>query len=67
MALTRSVKDTIEARAERDPAFRNALLTEAVEQFLAGDVETGKALLRVCGDRRRSEGESEGTAKSPRS
>lgn len=46
MALTRSFKDTIEARAERDPAFREALLTKAVDQFLAGDVETGKAVLR---------------------
>lgn len=46
MALTRSFKDTIKARAERDPAFRDALLTEAVEQFLAGDLDTGKAVLR---------------------
>lgn len=46
MALTRSFKDTVKARAERDPAFRDALLTEAVDQFLAGDLETGKAVLR---------------------
>ena len=47
MALSRSVKDTIKARAERDPAFRDALLAEAVEQFLAGDLETGNAILRT--------------------
>lgn len=46
MALTRSFKETVKARAERDPAFRDALLTEAVEQFLAGDLATGKAVLR---------------------
>lgn len=46
MVLTRSFKETVKARADRDPAFRDALLTEAVDQFLAGDVETGKAVLR---------------------
>ena len=46
MALTRSFKNTVKARAERDPAFRDALLTEAVDQLLAGDIETGKAVLR---------------------
>ncbi len=45
MALTRSFGDTVKARVERDPAFREALLTEAVERLLAGDVEVGKALL----------------------
>ena len=46
MALTRTFKETIKARAERDPAFRAALLTEAVEQMLGGDMEAGKAVLR---------------------
>ena len=46
MALTRSFKETIKARAERDVAFREALLTEAVELLIAGDLEVGKALLR---------------------
>jgi DNA-binding phage protein len=46
MALTRSFKETIKARAERDPSFRAALLTEAVDLMLSGDVETGKAVLR---------------------
>src|SRR5580700_6589322 len=46
MALTREFKDTVKARAARDSAFREALLTEAAEQLLAGDLETGKAVLR---------------------
>ncbi len=46
MALTRSFKETIQARVQRDAAFREALLAEAVDAFLAGDVETGKAVLR---------------------
>jgi DNA-binding phage protein len=46
MALTRSFKETVKARAERDPKFRAALLTEAIEQMLSGDVDTGKAVLR---------------------
>ena len=46
MALTRDFKQTVQARVERDPAFREALLKEGVECLLAGDVETGKALLR---------------------
>lgn len=46
MPLTRSFKDTVKARAERDPAFRKALLTEGIDALLAGDVDTGKAILR---------------------
>lgn len=46
MPLTRSFKETVQARVQRDPAFRNALLVEAADQFLAGDLATGKAVLR---------------------
>lgn len=46
MALTRDFKQTIRARARRDAAFRRALLREGVASFLAGDVETGKTVLR---------------------
>jgi hypothetical protein len=46
MTLTRSFKETIQARAQRDPAFREALLGEGVDAFLSGYVETGKAVLR---------------------
>jgi DNA-binding phage protein len=46
MPLTREFKTTVKARAERDAAFREALLTEAVELLLSGEIETGKAILR---------------------
>ena len=46
MALTRSFKETVQARVERDPAFRRALLREGVEALLGGNVEIGKAILR---------------------
>src|SRR6516164_5218572 len=46
MPLTRDFRETIKARAERDPAFRKALLVEGIESFLNGDVATGKAVLR---------------------
>ena len=46
MALTRNFKETIQARVLADPAFREALLREGIETMLAGDVDTGKLILR---------------------
>ena len=46
MTLTRDFKDTIRARAQRDSGFRKALLQEGIECLLAGDMDTGKAVLR---------------------
>ena len=46
MALTRDFKETIQVRARHDAAFRKELLREGIESFLAGDVETGKTVLR---------------------
>ncbi len=46
MALTRNFKETVKARAEREPAFRIGLLQEALEAFLDGNLATGKILLR---------------------
>jgi DNA-binding phage protein len=46
MALTRDFKETVQARARRDPDFRQALLQDAVATMLDGDLETGKAVLR---------------------
>ncbi len=46
MALTKGFKETVQARAARDAGFRKALLREGVESLLAGDVETGKTVLR---------------------
>jgi len=46
MPLTREFKDTIAARVQRDPRFREALFTEAMNAYLGGDAKTGKAMLR---------------------
>ena len=46
MALTRDFKETVQARARRDQAFREGLLKEGVECLLSGYVDTGKVLLR---------------------
>jgi hypothetical protein len=46
MALTKAFKDTVQARVQRDPKFREALLIEGVQSLVAGDVETGKVILR---------------------
>lgn len=46
MALTKAFRETIYQRAQRDGAFRKALLTEAVDAYLSGDEATGKAVLR---------------------
>jgi DNA-binding phage protein len=46
MPLTRDFKETIKARADVDVDFRAALLSEAIEALLEGDVSTGKAVLR---------------------
>ena len=46
MPLSRAFKDTVRARVESDEAFRNALLSEGVDALLAGDLETGKAIIR---------------------
>lgn len=44
--LTREFKETVKARAERNQGFRAALLSEAIDLLISGDVETGKAVLR---------------------
>ena len=46
MALTKDFKDTIKARADRDPEFCRALFKGAVQCFIDGDIETGKAVLK---------------------
>ena len=46
MVLTRDFKKTIRERVERQPAFREALLTEGIESLLTGDMDTGRAVLR---------------------
>ena len=44
MALTKEFKETVTARAKREPAFREALRTETVEQLLGAELD------RVRGD-----------------
>ena len=46
MPLTRDFRETIQARVQSDPAFRQELLKEGVECLLSGDVDVGKAVLR---------------------
>jgi hypothetical protein len=46
MVLTKDFRETIQARAQSEPEFRKAMLTEAIDSFLAGDIEVGKAMLR---------------------
>jgi DNA-binding phage protein len=46
MALTRNFKATVKARAQRDAAFREALIRESVECLIGGNMEVGKAMLR---------------------
>lgn len=48
MALTRDFRETVVARAVRDPAFKTALLQEALQSFLEGEVAPGLILLRDC-------------------
>ena len=46
MRITRKFRTTILDRAATDPGFRRLLLTEAVNELLAGDLGAGKAMLR---------------------
>jgi hypothetical protein len=46
MALKREFREMVLVRVQRDPRFRSAPLKECIEALLAGDVDTGKAILR---------------------
>jgi len=46
MALTRHFRSTILERARNDARFREALFTEAINAYLAGDTRAGKAIRR---------------------
>ena len=46
MPLTRDFKSTIQARIQHDPEFSRTMFEEAINHFLAGDLETGKSMLR---------------------
>lgn len=46
MASTRDYKQTVVARVQRDPAFAQALLDEALKLFLNGEPDSAKLILR---------------------
>ena len=46
MALTRSFNGLVHRHVAEDPAYAAALLREGIDTMLAGDVDTGKAILR---------------------
>jgi hypothetical protein len=46
MALTRNFRDLVQRQVAEDPDFASALLREGIDTMLAGDVDTGKAILR---------------------
>ena len=50
MALTKDFKDTIQVHAQRDPAFRKALLQEGVEE-LSLVFDKSKCLMRMFGSK----------------
>ncbi len=46
MPLTKDFKTTIMARVQRDPEFREGLLTESIELMLNGEPGVGKEIIR---------------------
>ena len=46
MAITREFRETVIARIKKDSRYRRALLAGAIDSFLDGDVDIGKAVLR---------------------
>ena len=46
MALTRSFRELVQRQVASDPAYGEALLREGIDTMLAGDIDTGKAILR---------------------
>lgn len=46
MPLTREFKETVQARLQSDRKYRKEFLREGIECLLAGDLDTGKAILR---------------------
>ena len=46
MPITRTFRATVLARAQRDTRFRFAMLTEAINELLSGELDAGRAMLR---------------------
>jgi len=47
MPLTTDFRETVQARAARDPTFRKALFQEAVQTLLQGDIDAGRSAIRA--------------------
>ena len=68
MALTRDFRTTVRERAQRDPAFRQALLEESIQCLLSGEVDIGRSILRDYVNATIGfDGLAERTGKSPKS
>ena len=48
MPLTRNFRETVQARARRDVKFRQALLGDAMQLLLDGNLVEGRSALRSC-------------------
>jgi len=46
MALTKSFRALVQRRVAEDPEYGVALLREAIDAMLTGDVDSGRAILR---------------------
>lgn len=46
MVLTKAFKETVKDRITHDGSFRRALLSEAVQMLIEGDMSSGKSILR---------------------
>ena len=46
MPITSDFRATVWARAQKDPRYRAAMLTEAINALLSGDLGAGKSMLR---------------------
>ena len=46
MTLTKDFNETVKAKLAKSQGFRRAMLREAVEAMISGDLESGKSLLR---------------------
>ena len=46
MSLTKSFKDTIGRRIKEDPKFKSLLLEEAINEFLSGDFNVAKSIMK---------------------
>ncbi len=46
MPITRKFRETIVQRVQKDSRFRTAMLSDAINELLGGELLTGKAMLR---------------------